>query len=109
MKVSVLPLQAKWQFFDPLHPGKAGLSPKRCSTDSWFIARSKLMVIAWLVATSVASRQGEMLTMRGGLSAQALAAGANNARSTNTARRVTGQKVSELSALRGSAPTALPP
>ena len=46
MKVSVLPLQAKWQFFDSLQPGKAGLSPNRCSTDSWFIARSKVMVIA---------------------------------------------------------------
>jgi len=90
MNVSVLPLQAKWQFFDPLQPGKAGLSPNRCSTDSWFIARSKLMVIAWLVATSLASRPGEMLTMRGGLSAQAHARGANNARITKTPRRMPG-------------------
>jgi len=90
MKVSVLPLQAKWQFFDPLHPGKAGLSPNRCSTDSWFIARSKLMVIAWLVATSVASRPGAMLTMRGGFSAQADARGANKARITKIPRRIPG-------------------
>src|SRR2546423_4760240 len=108
MSVNVLLLQAKWQFFDPLQAGKAGLSPNRCSTDSWFIARSKVIVIAWLVATSVASRPGEMLTMRGGLSAQAQASGANNARIKKTPRRMPGWKVSEMGALRGPAAGGLP-
>src|SRR5438132_11516710 len=93
MYVSVLPLHAKWQFFDPLQPGKTGVSPNRCSTDSWFMARSKVMVIGWLVATSVVSRPGEMLTMRGGLSAQAGVRGANTARSKKTPRRMHGEEV----------------
>src|ERR1700737_1945219 len=88
INVRVLPLQAKWQFFDPLQPAKAGVSPNRCSTDSWLIPRSKLMLMGWLVATSVASRPGEMLTIRGGLRAHAEARGANRARTKKTARRM---------------------
>src|ERR1700694_5886111 len=90
MNVRVLPLQAKWQLLDPVHPGNAGASPNRVSTDPWFIGRSKLMVMASLVATLVASRLGEMLTIRGGLSAHAEARGANTGRAKKTTRRLPG-------------------
>src|ERR1700737_1803130 len=96
MNVRVLPLQAKWQFLEPLHPGNAGASPNRVSTDWWFIGRSKLMVMASLVPTLVASRPGEMLTIRGGFSAHAEARGANTARTRRTERRMPPWKVSEI-------------
>src|SRR4029077_5910710 len=88
MNVRVLPLQAKWQFLDPLHAGNEGASPNRVSTDWWFIGRSKLMAIASLVPTLVASQPGEMLTIRGGFNAHADARGATTARTRKTARRM---------------------
>src|SRR5260370_36104160 len=103
MNIRVLPLQAKWQLFDGLHPGKVGVSPNRCSTESWLIGRSKLMLMAWLVATLVASRPGEMLTIRGGVSAHAEARGAHNARARGTPRRMPALEGSGMSALRGPA------
>src|ERR1700730_5666769 len=88
MNLRVLPVQAKPHVLDPLQPGRAGASAKRVSTDWWFIGRSKLMAMTSLVATLVASRAGEMLTIRGGLSAHAEARGANKARIRRTARRM---------------------
>ena len=53
MNISVLPVQAKRQFLDPLQPGSTGASAKRRSTESWFMGRSNPMLIVWLVGTSV--------------------------------------------------------
>src|ERR1700731_2776916 len=74
--IKLLPLQAKWQFLEPLQPGSAGERSKRRSTESWFMGRSKPMLIVWFVGTSVTSRLGEMLTMRGGFRAHEASAGA---------------------------------
>src|SRR5207245_9974099 len=80
MNIRVLPVQAKRQLLDPLQLESAGARSKRCSTDSWFMGRSKPMLIVWLDGTSVTSRLGVMLTMRGGFRAQEARAGANTAR-----------------------------
>src|ERR1700682_1404466 len=88
MNIRVLPVQAKWQFLDPLQPASAGARSNRRSTESWFMGRSKPMLIVWFDGTSVTSRLGEMLTMRGGFSAQAASAGARTARRRSRRTRV---------------------
>src|SRR4029077_1433928 len=77
--IRLFPVQAKWQFLEPMQPGSAGERSNRRSTESWFIGRSKPMLIVWLVGTSVTSRPGEMLTMRGGFRAHEASAGASTA------------------------------
>src|SRR5260370_33724217 len=76
MNIRLLPVQAKWQFLDPLQPGSGGERSKRRSTESWFMGRSKPMLTVWLLGTSVTSRPGEMLTMRGGFMAHEASGGA---------------------------------
>src|SRR2546422_2081689 len=87
--IIVLPFQANRQFFEPAQSFRAGESANRLSTESWFMGRSKLMLIAWLVGTSVTSLLGEMLTMRGGLRAHALNPQARTASIRTMPRRIT--------------------
>src|SRR2546421_1496519 len=104
MNIRVLPDQAKRQSFEPLQPGSAGARSNRRSTDSWFIGRSKPMLMVWLEGTSATSRPGEMLTMRGGFRAQAASTGASTAR-----RRSRRTKVDAASAvLRPAGASRLP-
>src|SRR5436309_15473379 len=93
----VLPVQAKRQFFEPAQSFRAGESANRFSTESWFMGRSKLMLIAWLVGTSVTSRLGEMLTIRGGLRAHPLKRQASTASVRRMARRITRYEEGEIS------------
>src|ERR1700693_3430868 len=76
MNIRVLPVHAKRQFLDPLQAGSAAARSNLRSTEPWFMGRSKPMLIVWFDGTSVTSRLGEMLTMRGGFSAHAASAGA---------------------------------
>src|ERR1700731_4788033 len=80
MNIRVLPVQANRQFLEPLQPDSGGARSNRLSTEPWFMGRSKPMLIVWFDGTSVTSRLGEMVTMRGGFSAHAASAGANTTR-----------------------------
>src|SRR5216684_3259623 len=88
MNIRLLPVQAKRQFLDPLQPGSGGERSKRRSTESWFMGRSKPMLTVWLFGTSVTSRPGEMLTMRGGFRAHETSAGARTAIRRSRATKV---------------------
>src|ERR1700682_2212658 len=80
MNIRVLPVQAKRQFLEPLQAESAGARSNRLSTEAWVMGRSKPMLIVWFDGTSVTSRLGEMVTIRGGVSAHAASAGANTTR-----------------------------
>src|SRR2546421_2459118 len=86
--MKVLPLQAKRQLRLPAQPAIEGASSNRRSTESWLIGRSKVTLIVWLVGTSVTSRLGAMLTMRGGLRAQDASGGAASSIKRRRSRRI---------------------